>query len=195
MTIRQQLLKLAYPLIMLKGKLFPSAKDIQVNSSNTDPVTAVYDIQAIANSGTVIPLSNYKGKKLMIVNTASDCGYTRQYEELEQLYKQYKGRLEIIAFPANDFKEQEKAGDADIAQFCKVNYGVSFTIMKKTTVVGEHPHDVFEWLSHSNKNGWCNQPPLWNFCKYLINEEGRLTHFFSQNISPVSKEVIAAVTA
>jgi glutathione peroxidase len=195
MTLRQQLLKWIYPLIMLKGKLFPAARDIQVNTHHTLPNVPLYSLQAIAGNGAVIPLSRFKGKKLLVVNTASDCGYTRQYEELEKLYLQYKDKLEIIAFPANDFKGQEPGSDADIAQFCKINYGVSFIVMKKTTVTGAGQHHVFEWLSHDSQNGWCNQPPLWNFCKYLLDEEGRLTHFFSQTISPLSSQVLQAVNA
>ena len=130
----------------------------------------------------------------MIVNTASDCGYTPQYAELQKLYQHAKEELEIIAFPANDFKEQEKGTDEEIAQFCSLNYGVSFPLTKKTVVVkGEAQHPVFRWLTSRDKNGWNNEAPSWNFAKYLINENGVLTHCFDPAVSPLSTEVTAAV--
>jgi len=133
-------------------------------------------------------LSKYKGQKLVIVNTASDCGYTGQYDELESIYTEYKGKVMMLAFPANDFKNQETADDSSIAQFCRMNYGISFPIAQKASVVkGSLQHPIFQWLSSKEANGWCRQAPIWNFCKYVINEEGVLTHFFSQNISPTSK--------
>lgn len=186
MTWRQSI----YPFIMLKGKWFPANNDIQVNTTNKKSINSFYLLKAIANNGDTIKFSKYKGKKILIINTASDCGFTAQYDELEKLHSQYKDRLIMIAFPANDFKEQEKNDDAAIAAFCKLNYGISFQLMKKCQVVkGLQQNPVFQWLSNANQNGWCDQEPLWNFNKYLINEEGELTHFYSQLISPMSNAV------
>lgn len=194
MTFRQSILKTIYPLIMLKGKLFPSGKAMQHNTAGIVPPVSFYSLSAVSNTGDTIQFSTFKGRKVMIVNTASDCGYTAQYDELEKLYNTYKDHLIILAFPANDFKEQEKKDDAAIASFCKINYSISFPLMKKSHVVkGREQHAVFQWLTDPSGNGWCAQEPLWNFSKYIINEEGVLTHFYSQEVSPLGKEVISAI--
>lgn len=194
MTWRQSILKVTYPLIMLKSKLFPNEKSIQVNDKHTKPLISFYDLTAIANNGTTINFNQFKGKKVMIVNTASDCGFTGQYGELEKLHQQYKDKLVILGFPANDFKEQEKKEDAAIAEFCKINFGVTFQLMHKSHVVkGAEQNAVFDWLSHKEKNGWCDQPPVWNFSKYVIDEEGVLTHFFAMTVSPLSDDVKRAL--
>ncbi|MEO7531216.1 MAG: glutathione peroxidase [Sediminibacterium sp.] len=194
MTWRQSILKITYPLVMLKSTFFPSKKEIQVNTQNNKPLQSFYELTAVANNGTVIDFHQFEGKKVMIVNTASDCGFTAQYSELEKLFTQYKNRLVILGFPANDFKEQEKKDDATIAEFCKINYGVTFQLMQKSHVVkGAAQNPVFDWLSHKEKNGWCEQGPVWNFSKYVIDEEGVLTHFFAQTISPLGNKVIEAI--
>ena len=135
-----------------------------------------------------------KGKKVLLVNTASNCGYTSQYSELQELYEKYKGKLEIIGFPANDFKEQEKGSDEEIAQFCKVNFGVSFPLMKKSVVIkSTDQNPVFKWLSDSTQNGWNQKEPSWNFSKYLVDEKGVLTNYFDPSVSPLSEEVIKSI--
>lgn len=194
MTFRQSILKLVYPLIMLKGKLMGNAKDIQKNTGNALPVETVYGLSIQLNNGSNISLEQFRGKKILLVNTASDCGYTGQFEDLEKLHQRYQNKLVIIGFPANDFKEQETKEDDAIAAFCKLNYGVSFLLAKKTQVVkggGQHP--LFNWLSHAEKNGWCSQAPIWNFSKYLVNESGTLTHYFAPTISPLDAKVIDAI--
>ncbi len=186
MTYRQSILKAIYPLIMLPGKLFGSAKAIQKNTANKLPALSIYDLELELNNGTKVRMDQFKGKKILLVNTASDCGYTGQYEALEQLHKQYGSKLVVIGFPANDFKDQEKKDDAAIAEFCKINYGVSFLLAKKSSVIkGAEQNPLFAWLSHAEQNGWCNQQPVWNFSKYLVNETGVLTHFFAQTVSPL----------
>ncbi|MEQ1624181.1 MAG: glutathione peroxidase [Sediminibacterium sp.] len=186
MTYRQSILKAIYPLIMLPGKLFGSAKAIQKNTANKLPAVSLYDLELELNNGTKVRMDQFKGKKILLVNTASDCGYTGQYEALEQLHQQFGSKLVVIGFPANDFKDQEKKDDAAIAEFCKINYGVSFLLAKKSSVIkGAEQNPLFAWLSHAEQNGWCNQQPVWNFSKYLINETGVLTHFFAQTVSPL----------
>jgi glutathione peroxidase len=193
MTWRQSILKTAYPLIMLKSKLFPGKTAALANTQNTKPPVDFYTLTAVANDGTLIDFHRFAGKKVMIVNTASDCGYTGQYDELEKLHQQYKD-LAIIGFPANDFKEQEKKDDASIAAFCKVNFGITFSLMQKTHVVkGAEQNVVFNWLSHKEKNGWCDQAPSWNFNKYIVSEEGVLLDYFNQTISPLDKKITKAV--
>ncbi|HSI89895.1 MAG TPA: hypothetical protein VK927_02215, partial [Adhaeribacter sp.] len=111
-----------------------------------------------------------------------------------QLHEQQKDSLVIIGFPANDFKEQEKDDDQQISQFCQVNYACTFPLAKKSVVVNnEKQNEVYKWLSDARKNGWNSHEPDWNFSKYLVNEQGVLTHYFGPAISPVSEEVIAAV--
>jgi len=147
-------------------------------------------LKAVLNNGDTLSFETIRGKKVLLVNTASDCGYTGQYKELEALYQQYKNNLIVVGFPANDFKEQEKKSDADIASFCKVNYGVTFLLMRKGSVVkGSEQQGVYEWLSSASANGWCNQAPVWNFCKYVVSEEGVLQAYFPQTVSPLDEAV------
>lgn len=190
MNLKQRILKLLYPLTMRAG--INNKKNM--NDQHKQPSASIYDLSVTLNNGTLVPLSNYKGKKVLIVNTASNCGYTPQYEQLQELYEKNKQGLEIIGFPANDFKEQEKGTDEEIASFCKVNYGVSFPLVRKSSVVkGADQHPVFEWLTNAKANGWNDAPPSWNFCKFLVDEQGNLLHFFEAGVSPTGKEITDAV--
>lgn len=194
MTGRQRILKIVYPLWIAFTKLLGKNTKILANAKNAQPVQSIYDLSISLNNGNVLPLETYKGKKLLLVNTASDCGYTNQYEDLQALYQQFNNQLEIIAFPANDFKEQERGSDNDIAQFCKVNFGVTFPLAKKSVVVkSAAQNNIFNWLTSKAKNGWNEKAPSWNFSKYLIDEQGTLTHYFDPSISPLSEEVMKAV--
>lgn len=158
------------------------------------PVVSLYELQGQLSDGNQLNLNQYKGKKILFVNTASDCGYTGQYEGLEKLFQTYKDKLVVIGFPANDFKEQEKGTDENIAAFCKLNYGVTFPIMKKSSVIkGVNQNNVFKWLSNKEQNGWNDQAPVWNFCKYLVDEQGKLIHFFASSVEPFSDEVKRAI--
>ncbi|MFP5042254.1 glutathione peroxidase [Parasediminibacterium sp. JCM 36343] len=196
MTIKQVILKQVYHVLMLMAKIFPAWGLALPNSGNVKPIDSLYALQVNDNHKQPFSFAQYKGKKILLVNTASNCGYTAQYNELESLYKQYKDKLVVIGFPANDFQGQEPGSDTAIAQFCKLNYGVSFPLMAKSIVIkGNGQNSVYQWLTDPAKNGWCSQPPVWNFCKYLIDENGVLTHFFNQNISPLDKRVVAAVNA
>jgi Glutathione peroxidase len=168
--------------------------NILSNTNKVTPSKPVYDLEVQLNNGQSVPLSSYKGKKLLLVNTASNCGYTGQYNELQELYEKYKNKLTIIAFPANDFGEQEKGTNEEIAQFCQVNFGVSFPLAQKSVVINSNEQNpVFKWLTSKKLNGWNEQAPTWNFSKYLVNEEGMLTHYFDPSISPLSREVVKAV--
>jgi glutathione peroxidase len=145
-------------------------------------------------NGGLIMLHEWKGKKILIVNTASDCGYTEQYKDLETLHRKYGNSVKVIAFPSNDFGEQEKGSDAEIIHFCQDNFGVHFPVAKKTTVIkSADQHPVFKWLTSKDENGWNDHAPKWNFCKYLINEQGILTHYFDPTLSPLSKTVLDAI--
>lgn len=195
MTIRQKVLKAAYPLFLWLRQKGTKEKVLH-NQRMTAPPVSFYTLSALLNNGRELSFEKLRGKKVLLVNTASDCGYTAQYADLQKLYQQAKEDLEIIGFPANDFKEQEKGSDEEIASFCSVNYGVSFPLAKKSSVLnGAAQHPVFRWLSKKEMNGWNSKAPSWNFAKYLVNEEGVLTHYFDPAVSPISDEMLQAIHA
>ena len=194
MTVKQRLLKIVYPLWIAFTKLMGRNTKVFTNSKNVQPAESIYSLQVPLSNGNTLPLEAYKGKKIMLVNTASNCGYTNQYDDLQKLYQRFNNQLEIIAFPANDFKEQEKGSDSDIARFCKINFGVTFPLAKKSVVVKSNDqNNIFKWLTNKTKNGWNEKAPSWNFSKYLINEQGTLTHYFDPSISPLSEAVVKAI--
>lgn len=193
-TFKQKLLKTVYPVLMRFTKMAGANALVLHNKNNEPPAQPVYNLNIVLNNGQTTSLEQYKGKKILLVNTASDCGYTGQYEELQQLWEKRKEDLVIIGFPANDFKEQEQGSDTDIAQFCKINYGVQFPLARKSSVVkGADQNSVFAWLSSPQQNGWNDHAPDWNFSKYLIDEQGMLTHYFGPSITPLGKEVQEAL--
>lgn len=193
MTYRQKVLKAVYPVFMWFTKL-TGKNSAQLQNPDKTPAVDFYSLKDSLNNNTVFDFSQLKGKKVLLVNTASNCGYTSQYDDLQKLYETYKDSLVIIGFPANDFKEQEKGSDEDIAQFCKLNYGVAFPLMKKSSVIkGAGQNPVFNWLSDTAQNGWNDKQPAWNFSKYLVNEKGVLVNYFDPSVSPLSPEVINAV--
>ena len=195
MTLRQTILKTIYPLWMFFNKLSGKRSKLLKNERNIQPSRSFYDLSVSLNNGTELKFNSLKGKKVLLVNTASDCGYTDQYEELQQLFQTYKDKLVVIGFPANDFKEQEKGNDQEIAEFCKINFNISFPLAKKSTVIkNDQQNAIFKWLSDKTKNGWNNKQPSWNFSKYLVNENGMLVNYFDPAISPLSKEIIKAVS-
>ncbi len=185
MTVRQKVLKTLYPAFIRAARLLHSKQEQQVSTGTPAPVS-FYTLQARDLSGNAVDFHQFRGKKILIVNTASDCGYTAQYEALEELHRKYGQRLTVIAFPANDFKEQEKGSAAEIAAFCRKNYGVTFLLMEKSVVLpGKAQHPVYQWLTRSALNGWNNRPPSWNFFKYLVDEQGNLQAFLGPSVSPL----------
>jgi glutathione peroxidase len=195
MSYRQSVMKTLYPAIMWSSKTI-GRKQIQTNTNNVVPVVSFYDLTVKDINGNDFKFSTLKGKKVLIVNTASDCGFTAQYEALEKLSHQFGNKLVIVGFPSNDFKEQESSDNASIVNFCKKNYGVTFPLMEKSIVIKQnHQNEVHKWLSDMTINGWCHQEPAWNFCKYLVNEQGVLTHYFPMTVDPLAPEVIAAIDA
>ncbi|WP_400191495.1 glutathione peroxidase [Hymenobacter sp. B81] len=188
-SFRQKLLKKLYPAIMRLTKSSDRGKVLESPQPAAAPVP-FYQLGGQLNNGQELSFEQLKGKQVLLVNTASNCGYTGQYAELQQLSEQFADELVILGFPANDFAEQEKADDKTIEQFCQVNFGVSFPLMKKSVVVKQpQQHPVYQWLSDARRNGWNEQAPDWNFAKYLISEDGRLTHYFGPAVSPLSETV------
>ncbi len=152
--------------------------------------TSIYDISFSSIDGKETNLLQYRGKKILIVNVASKCGFTPQYADLEKLYETHKDKLVIVGFPANDFLKQEPGTNEEIAQFCSLNYGVTFPMASKITVVGDNKHQLYKWLTDKKLNGWNDQEPQWNFFKYLIDEKGELTHVFPSTTKPMDEEIL-----
>jgi glutathione peroxidase len=151
--------------------------------------TSIYDFKIKSLEGTTIDFAAFKGKKILIVNTASKCGFTPQYKELETLYQQHKETLVIIGFPANNFLFQEPKGNTEIATFCQRNYGVSFPMSEKISVKGKNIAAIYYWLTHKKYNAYKDSKVKWNFQKYLIDEQGKLIAIFSPKTSPLSNNI------
>jgi glutathione peroxidase len=154
--------------------------------------TSIYQFKVTDINGKTFDFASLKGKKIMVVNTASKCGLTPQYEQLEALYTKYKAKnFVIVGFPANDFMSQEPGSDKEIAQFCQLNYGVSFPMMSKISVKGKDMHPVYQFLTEKAKNGKEDSKVEWNFQKYLIDENGHLAKVISPRVLPNDSSIIA----
>lgn len=152
--------------------------------------TSIYDFKVPGLEGGTIDISQFKGKKIMIVNTASKCGNTPQYSELEQLYKKYKDKLVIIGFPANNFGGQEPGSKEEISEFCKRNYGVTFPMADKVSVKGDDIAPIFKYLVGEAKQLGVEDPIKWNFTKFLLDENGKLIAVIHNKTKPMSEEVL-----
>ncbi len=157
--------------------------------------SSFYDFKVKTLEGADFDLSTLKGKKVMVVNTASKCGFTPQYKDLEELYEQYQGDFVIIGFPANNFMNQEPGSATDIRKFCTENYGVTFPMMEKISVKGKDMHPLYKWLTTKAENGVMDSDVKWNFQKYLIDEKGTLIDVVYSKDKPSSDKVIAWITA
>jgi glutathione peroxidase len=147
-------------------------------------ITSIYDLKLNSIDGETIDFSKYKGKNLLIVNVASQCGYTPQYADLEKLHEQYGDKVTILGFPANNFGSQEPGSNKDIASFCQKNYGVKFQMFEKISVKGSDQHALYKWLQE--KTG---SEPSWNFCKYLVKADGTVK-FFSSKVNSLDKAIV-----
>lgn len=152
----------------------------------------LHDFTVTTLEGETFPLSQLKGKKVMVVNTASKCGLTPQYETLEKLYKQYGGeKFVIIGFPANNFMKQEPGTNSEIREFCTANYGVTFPMMEKISVKGDDIHPLYKWLTTKSENGVVDAEISWNFQKFLIDEEGNVVDYLKPREKPDSEKVLS----
>lgn len=158
----------------------------------TAPAT-VYDFTVKSIDGKDVKLSQFKGKKLLIVNVASECGYTPQYKELEELYKKHGDKVTVLGFPANNFGGQEPGTNQQIATFCEKNFGVTFPMFAKVSVKGDDTAPLYKFLADKSKNGAVSDAPTWNFCKYLVDEQGRVVAFYPSKVKPMSDELVAAI--
>src|SRR5947199_4070880 len=150
---------------------------------------SIYDFKVDGLTGGTIDFSTFKGKKILVVNTASKCGFTPQYEYLQKLYEQYKDKLVIVGFPANNFGSQEPGNNDEIKAFCTKNYGVTFPMAAKVSVKGADIAPIFRWLTSKTENGVMDAEIKWNFTKFLLDENGVLLAKFDSGVSPMSDEI------
>jgi len=158
-----------------------------------DVPKSFYEFKMKAIDGSMVDFSKFKGKKVLLVNVASKCGFTPQYKDLQKLHELYGNKVAVLGFPANNFGHQEPGTNDEIALFCSANYGVTFQMFEKISVKGEDKAPLYQWLSEEKYNGWNNEEPSWNFCKYLVNEKGELIAFFPSKVEPLSDELIARI--
>ena len=144
-----------------------------------------YDFHAQDIDGNIISMNDFKGKKILVVNVASRCGYTPQYEGLQKLFETYHDSLVILGFPSNDFMWQEPGSNTEIKKFCKTNYGVTFPMFSKIHVKGRKQHPIYDWLSDSKLNGWNDDSPSWNFNKYLLDKNGTIIELYGADVKPL----------
>jgi len=169
------------------------SQKIRINVGGINSLKSFYDLEANTIDDEKIRMSQFKGKKILIVNVASECGYTHQYGSLQKLYEDNYNNLYILAFPSNDFLNQEPGSSSEIKEFCKVNFGIKFNIFEKISVNGKNIHPIYNWLSNKELNGWNSQKPSWNFNKYLIDENGNLIGYWAAAIDPLSDDILSKI--
>lgn len=174
-----------YGFRMKVSKLTGMGIAITSNTKKIKPPESFYSLSAKTNNGELMNFEKFSGKKVLLVNLASQCGYTPQYKQLEELHQLYKNEIAVLGFPSNDFGGQEPGTDEEIENFCKVNFGVTFPLFHKDHVIGDNKQPVYQWLCNANKNGWNNEEPSWNFYKYLVDEQGNLEKIYSSSVSPL----------
>ena len=164
----------------------PVAESVTVSQA-----PSIYDFKVDGLEGGTIDFSQFKGKKILVVNTASACGYTPQYKDLEALYTKYQDRLVIVGFPANNFGGQEPGTNAEIKTFCEKNYGVTFPMAAKISVKGDDTAPIYQWLTQKSRNGVLDATIGWNFNKFLLDENGHLVAYFPSKVTPMSDEIVS----
>jgi len=159
-------------------------------SMYTTTINSIHQFTVPSINGSVIKFSDFKGKKILVVNTASQCGYTPQYEGLEKLYEGHKDKLVIVGFPCNQFGGQEPGSNEVIQSFCKKNYGVTFPLAAKVDVKGANQAAIYHWLCDKKQNGILDAEITWNFNKFILDENGKLLAYFPSSVKPESEEIL-----
>ncbi len=157
--------------------------------STNDTSKSIHQFKVASLDGDTIDFSTFKGKKILVVNTASECGYTPQYKDLQALYEKYKNKLVIVGFPANNFGGQEPGSNSEIKSFCQKNYGVDFLMAAKISVKGDDTAPIYQWLTHKDQNGILDAEIKWNFNKFLLDENGHMIQYFPSKVNPMSEEI------
>jgi glutathione peroxidase len=185
-------------MLMITAAMISYAAGTSNVTMNNDTATvtqiaqkSIYDFKVEALDGGTIDFASFKGKKILVVNTASKCGYTPQYEGLEALYKKMGGKLVIVGFPANNFGSQEPGTNTEIGEFCKKNYGVTFPMAAKISVKGDDRAAIYNWLCNKSENGVLDAEIKWNFNKFLLDENGKLLYYFDSKVTPMSDELVS----
>jgi glutathione peroxidase len=176
--------------MLFGGLLCFSAFGCGQKSIAQQPSESIYDIAIEGIDGKPMDLAQYKGKKILFVNVASECGFTKQYDGLQELYENHKDKLVVIGLPCNQFGGQEPGDEAEIQSFCRANFGVEFPMTEKIEVKGPGQHPIYQWLTQKAKNGSQDSSVKWNFQKYLVDEQGRLIDFFYSITKPDSPKII-----
>ena len=181
-------------LVVLLSGCTPKANNINQQTPKMEPTTinnqqSIYDFKVEGLEGGTIDFATFKGKKILVVNTASECGFTPQYKELQSLYEQYKEKLVIVGFPANNFGGQEPGSAAQIKAFCEKNYGVTFPMAAKISVKGSDMAPLYKWLTSKEANGVLDAEIGWNFNKFLIDEKGHMVAYFPSKVKPMGEEI------
>ena len=174
---------------ILKITILMTLFSFLAKAQTKEPKESLYEIRIEGIEGTELNLKQYQGKKILFVNVASKCGFTNQYDGLQELYTKYKDKLVVIGLPCNQFGGQEPGTKTEIQSFCRLNYGVGFPMTKKIEVKGENQHSIYQWLTQKSKNGKMNSSVKWNFQKYLVDEEGRLIDVFYSITKPMSSKI------
>jgi glutathione peroxidase len=163
------------------------------NKTSMENKKSFYDFSVKMLDGQDLSMAQFKGKKVVVMNVASACGYTPQYADWEKFYEANKDKIVVVGVPCNQFGGQESGSHEDIKAFCQKNYGVTFTMLEKMNVKGKDKSPLFAWLTDKAENGWNEKEPSWNFCKYLINEKGELMDFFASSIKPDNEEFLKEI--
>ncbi len=194
-------LKLMSMVLLSAPSLFTSCFNTSKVASSSDSgvvrktkdTISFYTLSATSLDGEAIEMKNFKGKKVIVLNVASKCGYTPQYADWQAFYEKNKDEFVVLGFPCNQFLGQEPGSAEEIESFCQKNYGVTFQMFDKIDVKGENQSAIYKWLTDPSKNGWNSAEPSWNFSKYLIDENGKLLNYFGPKIKPDSPEFIQAL--
>jgi len=188
--MKKIIFRLSTAIAFVMGLIGLSATSKKYNNPLPGNVS-IYDFKLKTLDGQEISLSKFKGKKMLLVNVASECGYTPQYKNLQALHEKYGNKVVVIGFPANNFGGQEPGNSTEIKTFCTKNYGVTFQMMEKISVKGKDMHPLYQWLSTKEQNGVCEDAPSWNFCKYLIDENGKILKYFKSGVDPLSNDIVS----
>lgn len=180
--------KVIVPAVIAMGLLAWLSDSLFQGSSKTRIPRALYDFKIRGLDGAVVDFEQFRGKNLLIVNTASKCGYTPQYASLQKLHQTYGDKVVVLGFPANDFLWQEPGTNEEIADFCEKNYGVTFQMFGKISVKGRDQHPLYGWLTARS-----GKKPSWNFCKYLISAEGEVKGFYGPKVSPLDEVILKQI--
>lgn len=173
--------------------VMPSCGEAGEPKTKTMNITNFYDLKAQGLDGKDIDFSQFKGKKVLLVNTATECGFTPQLEALQKLHAEYKEELVVIGIPTNDFAGQEPRKGEAIEAFCQANYGVDFLMLDKASTKGNDKHPIFKWLTEKELNGKKSSRIWWNFQKYLVDEEGQLVDYFLPTTKPDSPKIVKRI--